>query len=73
MFKIETNQPSKDFFITINLGIRKRRVLREYSHRGLDKSEALNIYSSRLEVEVPLIMRKTFANKKEINLENILK
>jgi hypothetical protein len=73
VFKIETNQPSKYFFITINVGIRKRRVLREYLHRGLDKIEALNIYSSRLEDEVPLIMRKTFANTKEINLENILK
>lgn len=73
VFEIETKQPSKDFFITIDEGIRKKRVLMEYSHRGLDKSEALNIYSSRLEDEVPVIMRKTFANTKEINLENILK
>lgn len=75
VFEIKINQSSKDFFIKIDEEIRKKRVLSEYALRGLNYSDALNIYSSRLKDEVPLIMRKTFTNtnSKEINLENILK
>ena len=72
-FEIETKQQSQDFFITIDEGVRKKRVLREYSNRGLNNIEARKIYLSRLEDEASIIMRKTFKNKKEINLEKICK